>query len=242
MPIHLDPTLIAGMLIVGMGALLQSSTGFGFALFSAPLLALLDPHLVPGPILILTLFLTVSTLLRDWRDIDWPGLGWISAGRLPATVVAGLTATLMPKSQLSVVFAFFVLCGVAVSLTGKRFQPNPTALVTAGGLAGFFGTLTSIGAPPLVLVYQHQRASVIRSTLSANVVLGTLASVIALSMSGQLGSADVSRAVAFAPACIVGLILSRYVREKLDGGYLRPILLAISAAAAIGVLLREFMR
>lgn len=242
MPFHLDFILIAGMLIVGAGALLQSSTGFGFALFSAPLLALLDPHLVPGPILILTLGLTLGTLLRDWRDIDWPGLGWISAGRLPATVVAGLTASLMPKSQLSIVFAAFVLCGVAVSLTGRRFQPNPTALVTAGGLAGFFGTLTSIGAPPLVLVYQHRPPPVIRSTLSANVVLGSLASIIALGMNGQLGSADLSRALAFAPACVVGLWLSRYVRDRVDKGALRPILLGISAAAAVGVLVREFMR
>ncbi|RZJ00256.1 MAG: sulfite exporter TauE/SafE family protein, partial [Haliea sp.] len=123
MPFHFDLILIAGMLVVGTGALLQSSTGFGFALFSAPLLALLDPHLVPGPILILTLALTLSTLVRDWRDIDWPGLWWICAGRLPATVLAGLTASMMPKSQLSIVFALFVLCGVAVSLTGRRFQP-----------------------------------------------------------------------------------------------------------------------
>lgn len=228
------------MLVVGIGALLQSSTGFGFALFSAPLLALLDPHLVPGPILILTLFLTMGALMRDWRDIDWPGLGWICAGRLPATLVAGLTATMMPKSQLSVVFALFVLCGVAVSLSGKRFKPNPAALVTAGGLAGFFGTLTSIGAPPLVLVYQHHHASVIRSTLSANVVLGTLASIVALSMNGQLVSADFTRSLAFAPACVVGLALSKHVRNRLDGGHLRPVLLAISAAAAIGVLVREW--
>jgi uncharacterized membrane protein YfcA len=242
MPLHFDLTLVLGMLIVGAGALLQSSTGFGFALFSAPLLALLDPHLVPGPILILTLFLTIGVLMRDWRDIDWPGLWWISAGRLPATLVAALTASMVPKSQLSVVFALFVLCGVAVSLTGKRFQPHPAALVTAGGLAGFFGTLTSIGAPPLVLVYQHQHAKVIRSTLSANVVIGTMASIWALGAGGQMGSQDLMRSLVFAPACVIGLLLSRHVRSWLEGGWLRPILLAISAAAALGVLLREFLR
>jgi uncharacterized membrane protein YfcA len=242
MPIHFDLTLTLGMLIVGVGALLQSSTGFGFALFAAPLLALLDPHLVPGPILILTLFLTIGVLVRDWRHIDWPGLGWISAGRLPATLVAALMATVVPKTQLSVVFAVFVLCGVAVSLTGKRFRPNPAALVTAGGLAGFFGTLTSIGAPPLVLVYQHHPAPVIRSTLSANVVIGTVASIVALTVGGQIGSAELTRSIAFAPACIVGLMLSRYARPLLDGGYIRPLLLMVSAGAAIGVLVREMLR
>ncbi|RZI97170.1 MAG: sulfite exporter TauE/SafE family protein [Haliea sp.] len=127
-------------------------------------------------------------------------------------------------------------------MTGRRFQPNPAALVTAGGLAGFFGTLTSIGAPPLVLVYQHQRPPVIRSTLSANVVLGSLASIVALGLNGQLGTADFTRSLAFAPACVAGLLLSTHVRDRIDRGALRPILLGISAAAAVGVLVREFMR
>lgn len=239
--LHVDLTLLLGSLIVGVGALLQSSTGFGFALFAAPLLALIDPHLVPGPILILTLCLTVGVLSRDWRHIDWPGLGWISAGRLPATLVAGLTAAAVPKSQLSIVFSVFVLFGVFASLISTRFRPHPAALVTAGGLAGFFGTLTSIGAPPLVLVYQHHKPPVIRSTLSANVVIGTVASIGALSAGGQMGSVDLMRALLFAPACVVGLVLSRYARDRLDGAAMRPILLAISALAALGVLLREWL-
>ena len=35
--------------IVAMGSALQAATGMGMALFSVPLLALLDPALVPGP-------------------------------------------------------------------------------------------------------------------------------------------------------------------------------------------------
>lgn len=239
MLIDLNWTLAAGMLIVGAGALLQSSTGFGFALFAAPLLALVDPKLIPGPILILTLFLTMGVVVRDWRNIDWHGLGWISAGRLPATVLAGLVAGFMPKSQLSVLFAAFVLCGVVVSLVHARFQPTPAAMFTAGGLAGFFGTLTSIGAPPLVLVYQHAKPPVIRSTLSANVVIGTLASIVVLAMGGHLDGSDVARSLWFAPACVLGLWLSKYVKEKLEAGALRPVLLTISALAAVGVIARE---
>lgn len=239
MPIDINWTLGAGMLIVGAGALLQSSTGFGFALFAAPLLALVDPQLIPGPILILTLLLTIGVVVRDWRHIDWHGLGWISAGRLPATVAAGLMAGFLPQSQLSVLFALFVLCGVVVSLVRARFQPTPMAMLTAGGLAGFFGTLTSIGAPPLVLVYQHAKPPVIRSTLSANVVIGTLASIVVLAMGGHMDASDVSRCLWFAPACAIGLWLSKYVKDRLDAGALRPVLLTISALAAVGVIARE---
>jgi len=40
-------------------------------------------------------------------------------------------------------------------------------LLIAGGLSGFFGTLTSIGAPPLALVEQGEKGPTIRGTLSA---------------------------------------------------------------------------
>lgn len=92
-----------------------------------------------------------------------------------------------------------------------------------------------------MLVYQHGHASAIRSTLSANVVIGTVASIAALTVGGQLGSADLLRTLVFLPACAIGLYLSTRARRWLDGYSLRPILLAISAAAAIGVLVREWM-
>ena len=43
--------------IVATGAALQASVGIGFGVLSAPLLAILAPELVPGPVLLLGLLL-----------------------------------------------------------------------------------------------------------------------------------------------------------------------------------------
>jgi uncharacterized protein len=238
MALHLTFLSSLGMAVVAVGAFLQGTTGFGFAMFAAPLLAVIDPTLVPGPILVLTLLMTVGVLLHDWREIDWPGLAWILLGRLPATVAAGWAIGLMARDTLSVVFALFVLGGVAVSLGRWRIVPNPASLVIAGGLSGFFGTLTSIGAPPLALVYQGQPGPTIRGTLSANIVVGVLVSIVALAWGGRFGAADAQRTLLLLPAGVVGLLLSRRALARIDGAALRPVLLGVTALSALLVLVR----
>ena len=45
--------IIAG-LVIALGALVQGAVGYGMALVAAPLLALVDPRLVPVPLILLT--------------------------------------------------------------------------------------------------------------------------------------------------------------------------------------------
>ena len=229
---------VLSLLVVAIGAFLQGATGFGFALFSAPLLAALDPGLVPGPVLALTLLFSVGVLAKDWRSIDWSGLFWVLSGRLPATLIAGAIVGFMARETLTVVFALFVLVGVGVSVSGWKVNPSRTSLLVAGGPSGFFGTLTSIGAPPLALVYQGERGPVIRGTLSANIVVGVVVSILALGWGGHFARADLMRTLALVPAGIAGMIVARYATIQLDRVGLRPLLLGVTTLSAIFVLVR----
>jgi hypothetical protein len=51
------------ILIIAAGAALQAATGMGMALFSVPLLVLLDPGLVPGPLLCTTFVLSAAVIV-----------------------------------------------------------------------------------------------------------------------------------------------------------------------------------
>jgi uncharacterized membrane protein YfcA len=234
-------TFSLSLAVVALGSFLQGSTGFGFAMFAAPLLAVIDPALVPGPILVLTLLLSIGVLTRDWNAIDWPGLFWILAGRLPATLLAGWFIGLISRDLLSVIFALFVLAGVVVSLWGEKITPTPGSLVVAGALSGFFGTLTSIGAPPLALVYQSEKGPRVRGTLSANIVIGVVISIIALSWGGRFSGWEVARTFALLPAGVAGIAVSHLANAKLDRDGLRPVLLGVTAMAAVIVLGRAFL-
>ena len=56
---------VVACVAVFVGSCVQGSLGFGLGLIAAPVLAFVDPDLVPGPVLMLALVLTVAVASRD---------------------------------------------------------------------------------------------------------------------------------------------------------------------------------
>ena len=76
-------TPIAAAVIVA--AFIQGTTGVGFALIVAPVLAFLAPDLVPVCLLVLMIPLNVYVAWRERAALDRSGAGWITAGRFLGT-------------------------------------------------------------------------------------------------------------------------------------------------------------
>jgi uncharacterized membrane protein YfcA len=148
----------------------------------------------------------------------------------------------LPDRTLIVVFAFLVLIGVILSVIGWNVMPTPGTLFTAGATSGVMGSITSIGGPPMALVYQHRSGPELRATLALFFVFGSALSIFLLSIAGEIGRGDVRTAAALLPAMLVGYFASRWVGRWLDHGYMRPALLGFSAAASIALLLTELLR
>ena len=83
----------SALVVVGDG---NGHVGFGLGILAAPLLLLLDPRLVPGPLLAASLVLTVLLARREWRDARRGDLGWALAGRLGGTLAAVAILSLTP--------------------------------------------------------------------------------------------------------------------------------------------------
>lgn len=81
--------LMASALAVAVGAWVQGSVGFGSALVAAPVLALLAPQLVPGPLIFSSLGLSFAAAMREHGSIDRRGVLLSSLGRLPGVVLGG---------------------------------------------------------------------------------------------------------------------------------------------------------
>jgi hypothetical protein len=58
--------MILANAIMLIASALQASVGFGLALLAVPLLALLDPRLVPGPMLLAGSLLALSCVYQEW--------------------------------------------------------------------------------------------------------------------------------------------------------------------------------
>ena len=235
---HARPMLILAALVVAFAACIQASIGFAYALLAAPLLQLVSPELVPGPVLISSFMLSALTAWRERSSIDRRGVGLALTGRLPGALLAVAAIGWLPQRTYDVLFGSLVLAAVLLSIWGRAVRPTPKALLAAGVASGFMGTLTSVGGPPIALVYQHAKGPELRSTLNAYFALGSILSLSLLALAGQLSATHVLWGLALLPAIGVGFYVSRFTRDRLDGPRMRPAVLWLAALSSLAVVLK----
>lgn len=240
----LDPqALLLAALAAALGALVQGSVGFGFALVAAPLLTLINPHLVPGAATVASAGLNLMILRRTrGGPTDWGGVRWAGAGLVPGTLAAGVMLAAMSAHLVAVSVGILVLVAVLVSLAGVGVRRAPGTMFSIGVISGFMGTAATVGGPPMALAYQNDPGPVIRATLGRFFMLSTVLTFVVLIPAGRLGVEHVWAGLAMVPGVAVGFALSRRMHGFLDAGWARPAVLALAAASSVAVLIRELIR
>lgn len=228
-------------LAVAAGACVQTAVGFGLGLLAAPVLALYDAELVPGPLLFVMVPLTVLVARRERGSLDFRGIRWALVGRIPGTVAGSIAVAVLPAGPLTVLFASLVLLAVALSLSGWHLRPTTATLVTAGAASGFMGTATSIGGPPMALVYQRRSGPELRATLAAYFVVGAAFSLAMLAVVGEFGWAELRLGLVLFPGMLLGYFASGTLARVLDRGYTRAAVLTFATASSMVLLLRELL-
>ena len=192
---------VAIAVVVVVGATLQGLVGLGLNLVSAPIVTLLEPSLMPELPLALAVILPGMTLVQSRAEIDWRGLAWVMPFRVPGSVLGVLLLGWFSTRALGLAVGVMVLVAVALTLRAVEVPVSRTALATAGFVSGVAGTTTSIGGPPVALLYQHRSAQQIRSTLAVFFTLGALISLVAIRLGGDL----------FWHALVVSLVLTPFL-------------------------------
>ena len=236
----LIPMLMA-LLIVFVASVVQTSSGLGFGMVAAPLLFLIDPILVPGPILLLSLLVSTLAAVREKHAIDFRGLSVALGGRIPGTVLAGLTISMVPVAMFGLIFGVLVFLAVVISVFAGKITPSSRVLLPAGFISGYMGTLTSIGAPPMALAYQHGSPATIRSTMATYFVVGAAFSIVTLAWFGRFGKEEVVASVMFIPPLLAGFWTSNYVVRRLHGERVRQILLGLCAVASAILIVKSWI-
>jgi uncharacterized membrane protein YfcA len=180
--------------------------------------------------------------VRERKATDVRGVGWALAGRVPGTLAGAAAVAVLSAHGLSMAFGLLLLLAVAMSASGWRLRPTPASLVGAGLLSGFMGTTTSIGGPPMALVYQDADGATIRGTLAAFLTVGISLSLLSLAAVGRFGVAEIRASLLLVPALLAGFIVSRWIAPWLDRRHTRTGVLGFSGAAAVVILARAFLR
>jgi uncharacterized membrane protein YfcA len=222
------------------GSLLQGSVGFGLGLIGVPLLVLIDPKFVPGPLLLGAFILTLLMFRREHRAIDFKGVKWAIPGRILGAVFGALLLSLVATDHLSLVFGVMVLLAVGITVSGWDLPPTSRNVLLAGTFSGFMGTTSAIGGAPMALVYQKQKGPRIRGTLSFIFSVGTVISLVSLVSIGRFGWREIQSALVLFPGILVGFFLSRYTARILDKGFIRVAILITSALSGLLVILKSF--
>lgn len=171
---HLDGGILLGALfgLIFVSAILQSLSGFGFALLSAPLLAAtiggaeaVSTIIITGTVCDVAILAMRRSVPRPVAREVWALAGWSVPGMLAG---AWLLAWL-PASGLQIFVACVVIGAVVLRLRSRERDVivRPGWAVPAGFLSGALSTSTSLGGPPSVyyLVHRDLKPHAMRDTL-----------------------------------------------------------------------------
>jgi uncharacterized protein len=232
-------TIIIISLVVGLAAALQSSIGYGLSFIANPILVLINPDFVPGPVLFAVFFLSILIVLRERHSLDLNGLSWALVGRVFGAIIAAWLLLRITQHTMILLFGFMVLFAVLVSATGLRVPMTRLNLSLAGVLAGIMGTIASIGGPPMAIVYQYESGDRIRSTLSGFFIVGTVISMVVLASVGRFGFEEIKLGLGLLPGILIGFLLSNRILLYLKNRSIRPLILTVATVSALAVILRQ---
>jgi uncharacterized membrane protein YfcA len=234
---------IAAAVAVTVGAVLQSATGFGFALVAAPLLfPTLGPQDAIGTLLVLACVGSLLILAAERRRPR--PLGREAATIIAASLPGAIGGVVVLRSLSAVTLQYAVTVSVIVALLirwkgaqdrgdGRQWWSAPAAGIAAGALT----TSTNASGPPLLLhlTGRGTEPACLRDTI--NVCYLGLSAVSA----GALWLTHTSGAVpnpwvlaALVPLVVVGNLVGRPLFGRLaGGGAYEPVLSSILVVAVV---------
>ncbi len=226
-------TILIAISAMAFGCAFQAALGLGFALLAAPVLALLDPAFVPGPMLLAGTVLAALTAYGERDAIDRRMLATCLIGLGVGTVVGAVILQAVQGMDLQRVFGIMILLAVGVSLMGKTVAAKGRSLLIAAGISGVMGIMAGLHGPVISLAFQNAEPRVARAMLGAYFTVAYLSAVAALALVGAFGAPEASRTLVLLPGVAVGLALAPITRRYINRDRLRIAILAIAAVSGL---------
>ncbi|PKF61545.1 permease [Psychromonas sp. psych-6C06] len=224
--------LVAGILIF-FGSFIQTVTGFGMAVIAGPILIVIAPQYLPGPIILVGLFLALINVLKYKESVCLTKQKFSFLGLIPGTIVGALLLYIVDVAQLSMFIGVVVLVAVLLSLLPIKIQETPKRLTIAGFLSAFFGTSSGIGGPPMALLMQHQKSSLIRANLAAFFVVSSVLSLLMLIPVGYMSLQHVYLSLPLLPASYLGYRVAIIAINKIPEKMIRTLSLILCLIAGL---------
>lgn len=230
--------LVANCAVV-LASIVQTSTGMGFAMIAAPLLALISLEFVPGPMLFVNLFLSLF-MLGDGRSyVVRREIVILCPMILIGTLVGVVILSSVPSGTLGILFSCLILLAVAITLVAKA-QPLTLRNLSICGIAvGAMGSTSGIPGAPLVVLYQNEPLEKTRPTMALIFTFSYITSLVALSYGEAFDKRLAIDGLMLLPGLFLGFVVGKWVRQYMTKSVGRTLMLSIASVGAILLLVKS---
>lgn len=239
MPIE-PSLLIVALIAVIAGSALQSMSGFGLAVIASPILVIINPNFLPAPMLALGFILSLLNCIRYRHQLHVNNIKIALLARIPGSILGIILLALLPPIFFAVTFSLLIILSVLLTYRRINIDYCPQNLALAGFFSGLMGTTTSVGGPPIALVYQNREISTVRAELGLYFLIGTLVSLLMLFASGNINYVQVQLTMPLIPALLIGFGGAFYLDKYLKPHYLKPLIATLSLTSCAIILLKVF--
>ena len=225
-------------LVILFATSVQVGMGIAFGLIAGPLLALIDIAFVPVPVLFLTFCTSIAAFWGERKGVQWRELQFAVSGRITGSIIGVVVLSLIPgEKAFMLIFGSIIALAVIVSVSGITIPFTLKSVGIAGTVSGFTAAITSVGGPPMAVVYQNQKAAYARPTLQTYFALGSFFTLCILAIAGHVTAKHAMLAALLLPALAMGVLIGPRLRPFFDKRF-RPFLLGSAAIAATMLILR----
>ncbi|MBV29584.1 MAG: TSUP family transporter [Actinobacteria bacterium] len=229
------------LLLLIIGCTVQACLGIGAGLIAGPVLVAIEPELLPGPMLCMSMVVSIRNTIGDWHETD--SVGWRRAViGAPAGIAFGLILlSKLSESALTIAISLFVIGAVVIQLIGIRLPKGRGIQYLAGAATAFSATVAAIPGPVFAIFYGHRKPGTMRGTVARLMLLLAPMIITPLIISGAFGWYHTRLSLFLLPSAFLGLAFGAKLRPHLNGKWFKTAILGVASASALGMIFRELV-
>ncbi len=217
----IDGTMLAVIVILFLATLIRAILGFGEALISVPLLALLMPVEQAAPIAVLvSITIALLLLVKDWRKVHFSSAGWLTAFTLLGIPAGLLLLKTVPETIVKAILAVVIMAfSIHPFLSRRRYVLEDDRHAWLFGFnAGVLGGAYGMNGPPLAIYGSLRRwkPEQFRATLQAYFLPASIAGMGGYWLAGLWTPAVNQVYIASLPAVILATWCGRLIGSRLQ--------------------------
>jgi uncharacterized membrane protein YfcA len=226
--------------IITIASIFQMVSGISIGIIITPFLALISYTLIPTPIIMASLVLTILMAVKYRKYIDTKSVYLLSFASSMGVVATIIILNFINTNNLNLLFGSLTLLAVLFSLKIKNIHLKGKFAFITGFISGCMGSLASVGGQLLSLLYQNHKLNTIKASLAFIYTIFSSFMLITFYYSGNLHYEQVISGLYMMPGFIIGFLISPLFISKFNSKYIKIVILSLSTLGGIILIIKHF--